>query len=175
MISSALLSRTLRSWVGNSISEFSWVVAQPRLLRDWCERDIVWCYSRFVCLMFRLWVTSQMHSDQLVAGLVQRTSWFLVSVPNHGGERSRMSTWCGLLTFVPLCDHKRIWYIADGSFGSLAKFFRVFLGTVFQLGGIFWRFPVLHFLAVPRRFPVLRNMAVPISAVPGTAKYCFPV
>ena len=29
---------------------------------------------------------------------------------------------CDLLTFVPLCDNKRIWYVADGSLASLAKF-----------------------------------------------------
>ena len=48
-----------------------------------------------------------MHSDQLVAGLVQLTSW--------------LSPWYGLLTFVAPYDHKRIWYVADGSLGSLAK------------------------------------------------------
>ena len=31
---SAPLSRTLWPWVGNGISEFSWVVAQRRLLRE---------------------------------------------------------------------------------------------------------------------------------------------
>ena len=31
----------------------------------------------FACLKFRLFVTSQMHSDQLVAGLVQLTTEFL--------------------------------------------------------------------------------------------------
>ena len=66
MIFSAMLSRTLRSWVGNNISEFSWFVD---FLGSWCERDIVWCYSRVRLSSVRLFVTSQMHSDQLVAGL----------------------------------------------------------------------------------------------------------
>ena len=34
VIFSALLSRTLRSWVGNGITEFSWIVAQRRLLME---------------------------------------------------------------------------------------------------------------------------------------------
>ena len=55
-----------------------------------CENSIQF-NSRFACLMFSLCVTSQMHSDQLVAGLVQLASRFFVSIPNHGGERSRMS------------------------------------------------------------------------------------
>ena len=69
VIFSALLSRTIRSWVGNDISEFSWDVAQRRLLRDWCERDLVRCHFRVACFMFRLYVTSQMRKDRLVAGL----------------------------------------------------------------------------------------------------------
>ena len=45
--------------------------------------------------------------------------------------------------------------------------------VVFQLGGIFLAVPGTSFVWRYRfrRFPVLRNMAVPISAVPGTAKY----
>ena len=45
-------------------------------------------------------------------------------------------------------------------------------GVVFQLGGIFFAVPGTSFFGGTA---AVRNMAVPISAVPGTAKYCFPV
>ena len=74
----------------------------------------------FACPMFHLCVASQMHSDQLVAGLALLTTDFLsrfrTMVVNATGCHH------DVLTFVPLCDLKRIWYIADGSLVSLAKF-----------------------------------------------------
>ena len=71
MIFSALLSRTIQSWVGNGISEFSLFVAQRRPLKDWCELAIVCLVLFLVRLSYvRLCVTSEMHSDQLAVRLL---------------------------------------------------------------------------------------------------------
>ena len=47
--------------------------------------------------------------------------WYLF--PNHVGERSRMSPMMWPVDLcASFCDHKRIWYVADDSLVSLAKF-----------------------------------------------------
>ena len=120
----ALLSRTLQSWVGNNSScKFCWVVAQRR----YSLRELVWAWHCFDVVLRCL---SYVSSSCDLSEYAQRStrSWvtstwadFCLDFRIIGGDRSGMSPdRCDLLwPIVPLYDHKRIWYLADGSLVGL--------------------------------------------------------